>query len=188
MKLLQVKINTPIACLLILFLVQSFSASGQYRRQEKTGWGYGASVIYNFQTEGFGADLRIRIPLVKRLYVVPEVSYFPAFNEYHEFYAGAALQYDLLNFGSYHFYILGAGYYNDWINADDFAPGQKMRRNFVVEAGGGLVRNNGCIRPFIENRYDFKWKENNLRIGIYFYPGACGGGGGRKEECPAYGT
>ncbi len=59
------------------------------------------------------------------------------------------------------------------------------QKNIVVEAGGGLVRNNGCIRPFLENRYDFKWKEDNLQIGIYIYPGACGGFQ-RKEKCPAY--
>jgi hypothetical protein len=181
---------TRIVLLSILFLAVSATAFGQYsyNRKEKTGWGYGASIIYNFQTEGFGADLRVRIPLVKRLYAVPEVSYFPGFNEYHELYAGAALQYDLLNFGKWHFYILGAGYYNDWINADDFAPGQKKRHNFAPEAGGGLVRNNGCLRPFIENRYDFKWKEDNLRIGIYWYPGSCSGSGNRKDKCPAYGT
>jgi hypothetical protein len=112
--------------------------------------------------------------------VVPEVDYFPAFNEYHELYAGAALQYDLFSMGSFNFYVLGAGYYNNWLNAEDFAPGQKKEHNFAPEAGAGLVRNIGCIRPFIENRYDFKWEENHLHIGIYWYPGLCG----TKEDCP----
>lgn len=155
------------------------------RRKEKQPWGYGAAVIYNFQADGFGGDLRMKIPIKGRLSLVPEFNYYPDFNRYHEFYAGGALHLELLTLRSYNFYILGGGYYNKWINAEVYAPGQRKRENFVVEAGGGLVRNRGCIRPFIEDRWDFKWKEDNLRIGIYWYPGQCGGGR-RKEPCPAY--
>lgn len=158
------------------------TSSAQSRNRDKPAWGYGLGVIYNFQTEGFGGEVRMRIPLLRRLYAVPEFSYFPSFNEYHEYYAGAALQYDILTLGGYNLYLHAGGYYNNWINAEDFAYGPKKEQNVVAEAGGGLVRNNGCIRPFIENRYDFKWKEDNLRIGIYIYPGACI----RKEKCPAY--
>ncbi len=162
-------------------------SNSQSRKRDKPGWGYGGAVAYNFHVEGFGADVRVKIPLVSGLSVVPEFSYYPSFNEYHEYYAGAALHWEVLNLGSYNFYIVGAGYYNNWINANEFSPGPRKQRNFVAEAGGGLVRNYGCIRPFIEDRYDFKWKENNLRIGIYVYPGACGGRY-RKEKCPGVGT
>jgi hypothetical protein len=150
------------------------------QRRTRDGVGYGAAIIYNFATQGFGAELRAKIPIRNRLSVVPEISYFPSFNPYHELYAGAALHYEIYTLGNYNLYIAGGGYYNDWMNASDFIPGQKSQNNFVAEAGGGLVRNYGCIRPFIEDRYDFKWKENSLRIGIYWYPGACG----RKEKCP----
>jgi hypothetical protein len=150
------------------------------QRYQKPGVGYGASIAYNFMTEGFAGGLRARIPLARYFYIVPEADYFPSFNEYHEFYVGAALQYDLFSIGSFNFYALGAGYYNNWLNADDFAPGQKKENNFAPEAGGGMVRNKGCIRPFIEDRYDFKWEENHLHIGIYWYPGACN----KQEKCP----
>jgi len=170
--------------ILILISVCSFSQNSEGQRREKGEIGYGASIAYDFMTEGFGAGLRARIPITGQLYLVPEFDYFPAFNEYHEFYAGGALQYDLFRLGSYNFYLLGAGYYNNWINADDFAPGQKKQDNFAPEGGAGLVRNKGCIRPFIENRYDFKWEENHLHIGLYWYPGACH----RKEKCPGVGT
>lgn len=143
--------------------------------------GYGGSIIYNFQIESFGIDLRAKIPLYRRLFVVPEISYFPGFNPYHELYAGAALQYELFNISRYTFYLSGGGYYNNWINANDFAPGQKKQNNLSPQAGGGLIRSRGCIRPFIEDRYDFHWKENTLRIGIMFYPGSCGRS---KEKCP----
>ncbi len=169
-----------------IFIVPALCLSSgvfaQAVKREKQSIGYGASLIYNFHATSFGADVRVKIPLLKKLSVVPQLSYFPAFNDYHEFYAGAALHYEIFRLGPYNFYLLGAGFYNDWINAEDFAPGQKKQHNFAYEAGGGLVRSFGCIRPFIENGYDFKWKENSLRIGLYIYPGACGG----KEKCPAY--
>jgi hypothetical protein len=155
-----------------------FPVSAQ--RRSRDGIGYGAAVIYNFATEGFGIDIRAKIPIRSRLSIVPEISYYPSFNSYHEFYGGAALHYEFYALRNYNLYAATGGYYNDWMNAGEFITGEKEQTNFVCEAGGGLVRNYGCIRPFIEDRYDFKWKENNLRIGIYWYPGACK----KNEKCP----
>jgi hypothetical protein len=144
--------------------------------------GYGIGVIYNFMTEGLGGELRAKIPLPpRRLFVVPEVSYFPSFNPYHEAYAGAALHYELFNVKWMTFYLAGGGYYNKWFNWDEFSI-VKKEDNFVAQAGGGIVRNRRCIRPFIEDRYDFKWKENNLHVGIYWHPGSCH----KKVDCPAF--
>jgi hypothetical protein len=174
------KIRTGYTALIIIACIASLNpVSGQ--RREKPAWGYGGSIIYNFATEGFGADLRVKIPVRGHLFAVPEVSYFPSFNRYHELYAGVALHYEIIAISTYKLYLAGGGYYNSWLNADDFVLGQRKQNNFVPEAGAGLVRSSGCIRPFIENRYDFKWKENNLRIGILFYPGSCGR---KKEKCP----
>jgi hypothetical protein len=166
---------------LIISMCIAFLNPVSAQRREKPAWGYGGSIIYNFATEGFGADLRIKIPIHDRLFAVPEISYFPAFDRYHELYAGAALHYEFYTLATYNLYAAAGGYYNNWLNSEDFAPSQKKQNNFVPEAGGGMVRNYGCIRPFIEDRYDFKWKENNLRIGIYWYPGSCGR---KKEKCP----
>ena len=173
------------------FLIAGFAGNAgprhNKRKKTKLQWGYGASVIYNFQATGWGGALRVKIPITEKLSAVPEFNYFPAFNDYHEYYAGAALHYELFTLRTYNFYPLVAAWYNNWINADDYAPGQRKQKNFAPEAGAGLVRNRGCLRPFIEDRYDFKWKENNLRIGIYWYPNGCKKGG-RKENCPAVGT
>ena len=172
-----------ISCIgFLLFNLMHYSSKAQAVKTERLGIGYGAAVMYNFHAASFGADLRIKIPLAPRLSAVPQVSYFPAFNDYHEFYAGSSFHYEIKRLGNYNLYLLASGYYNDWINAEEFAPGQKKEHNFAYDAGAGLVRNYGCVRPFIEDAYDFKWKENILRIGIYIYPGACGG----KEKCPAY--
>ena len=93
---------------IILFaMLFAFNASAQ--RKVRKPIGYGASAIYNFQAEGIGADLRVRIPTpVNNLYVVPEISYYPPFNRYHELYAGGALQYDILRIRRYNLYLLGA--------------------------------------------------------------------------------
>jgi hypothetical protein len=70
----------------------------------------------------------------------------------------------------------------------------KKFSNWDAELGGGLT-NRACLRPFIEYRYNFKWKETNLQIGImYFFKckkGKGNAGGGRKNKkspmsCPAY--
>jgi hypothetical protein len=168
--------------LLSIGCLGSFQSHAQAVKREKKGIGYGGSVIYNFHAGSLGADLRMKIPVVKKLSFVPQFSYFPSFNDYHEFYAGAALHLEIARLGAYNLYIHGAGFYNQWMNAEEFAPGQNKENNFAFEAGGGLVRSYGCVRPFIEDGYDFKWRENSLRIGIYIYPGACS----RKEKCPAY--
>ena len=177
-----IKVSSIFGLFFFMTVAGSFSCFGQAVKREKQTIGYGASAIYNFHATSFGADVRVRIPVLKKLYAVPQFSYFPAFNDYHEFYAGAALQLEIARIRTYNLYLLGAGFYNDWINAEDYAPGQKKQQNFAYEAGAGLVRSFGCIRPFIEDGYDFKWKENSLRIGLYIYPGSCGG----KEKCPAY--
>jgi len=175
----SIKIFCVLICIGISFCNRTVAQAVKY---EKKGTGYGGSIIYNFHANSFGADLRVKIPVVGKLYAVPQVSYFPAFNDYHELYAGLALHLEIARLGNYNLYIHGAGFYNHWINAEDYAPGQDKVNNFAYEAGGGLVRSYGCVRPFIEDGYDFKWRENSLRIGIYIYPGACGG----KEKCPAY--
>src|SRR5947207_14931243 len=90
------------------------SASAQVYADERAV-GYGIGIIYNFMTEGFGAELRAKIPLPpRRLFIVPEVSYFPSFNPYHELYAGAALHYELFDVKWMTFYAAAGGYYNKW--------------------------------------------------------------------------
>ena len=167
---------------MLIFCGAGLNSFAQAVKTEKLRIGFGGGIIYNFHSTGIGGDLRLKIPVTKRVSFVPEFDYFPAFNDYHEFYAGAALHLEVATIGTYNLYLLGAGYFNKWINAEEFAPGQKKENNFAPELGMGLVRNHGCVRPFIEDRYDFKWKENSLRIGVYIYLSSCQG----KEPCPAY--
>lgn len=153
--------------------------------QEEGGvdWGLGTSLIYNFQTKSYGTELRGAFPLSNRFTFVPEISYFFSFNPIHELYAGATLHYDFFYFESFNPYLTVGAFYNAWFNADVYAAGEKKKNNFSTEAGIGIIRNNGCIRPFIEDRYDIKWKEGNLRVGFLWFFNACGGV--KKEKCPA---
>jgi hypothetical protein len=171
-----------IGSLCLLIGACNISYSQKVYEDERTT-GFGAAIIYNFHAEGWGVDLRAKIPLPpQRLFIVPEISYFPSFNLYHDLYGGAAFHYEIFAVKGFTFYALAGGYYHKWINAEDFAPGLKKEDNFAPEAGAGFIRSRGCIRPFIENRYDFKWEENNLRIGILIYPGSCN----KKADCPAF--
>src|SRR3569832_94802 len=84
--------------LMLALALQAHPAKSQQIYADERTTGYGIGLIYNFMTEGLGVELRAKIPLPPRkLFVVPEVSYFPSFNPYHEAYAGAALHYELFN-------------------------------------------------------------------------------------------
>jgi len=56
----------------------------------------------------------------------------------------------------------------------------------VIEVGS--VYNNIDVRPFAEYRYDVKWKECNIRLGVIFFFGDCLDKRNKhhKVYCPAY--
>jgi hypothetical protein len=133
--------------------------------QAQEPWALGIGGIYNFQTDGIGADIRAYIPLTYRLTVSPQFFIFPT-NIVHEFYAGVSLQYTVLFIRNWQLYALGAGYYNNWYNYSSFDSKIAKPNNFSGEVGAGFMRSHGCLKPFIEGRYDTKWMEARLHIGI----------------------
>lgn len=147
-------------------------------------WGIGGAGIYDFQTEGFGADLRADFHVLENVSIVPEVSYYFSFNPIHELYAGLSIHYLFPVFKSWSPYVSLSALYNNWINANEYSNGLRKADNFTPEVGGGIVRSRGCLRPFVENRYDTKWKESNLRVGVLFYFNSCNCF--KKADCPAY--
>ena len=156
----------------------------QKKQKEKTMFGLGA--FYNFQTEGVAIDLRARIPVYKNTYVVPRLSYFPGINNIHEFYLGADVNYQFLKYKKLRPYALLGGFYDNWINSSDFISSKAKKNNFVLEGGAGVMFNLGCLNPFIEYRYDTKWKEGSLGAGVYFKFGECFGKKRQKIRCPAF--
>ncbi len=136
------------------------------------GIGIGVSGIYNFQTESFGAGLRMNIQPSNMFRIVPQVAYYPSFNKIHELYAGLGLELNLFKIKRFSFYLLGHGGYNSWLNWEESNMEDVKQHNWALEGGGGLAYNKGTIRPFIEYRYNVAWKETNLHIGLLFVPGS----------------
>src|SRR5690349_21303850 len=78
--------------------------------------GVGADIMYNFQTESFGAGARVSIFPNNNLSIVPQFSYYPGFNKIHEYYLGLGLEYKFVRLRTFDFYLIGHGAFNSWIN------------------------------------------------------------------------
>lgn len=130
-------------------------------------FGLGASAIYNFQTESFAGGIRAEFPM-SSFSIVPQISYYPHFNKIHEYYLGIALHQNLFHVKSLTFYVLLHGGYNGWINYDVSALTNANYSNWDFEGGIG-VKTNRCFRPFLEYRYNLKWKETNLQFGFMYF-------------------
>ena len=166
------------ALCLFVFLFNSYLFSQKF--------GAGVSLIYNFQTESVGAGLRAEI-VKGQASIVPQIAYYPAFNKISEFYLGLSLHLDLISYGDITMYGIANGSYNGWINYGISTMEKAKFSNWDAELGAGIKKGK-CIRPFLEFRYNFKWKEANLRLGIMYFFNCNKKGGGKKRpiSCPAY--
>ena len=140
--------------------------------------------IYNFQTSSIGVGARFEMPL-RYFSVVPQVSYFPAFNKVSEFYAGASLHANILKMKKWTTYGILHGAYNGWLNYSSSPMKDAKFTNWDAEVGAG-IKTNGCLFPVMEYRYNFKWKEATLRVGVAYTIG-CKSKKGIGTTCPAYG-
>lgn len=150
--------------------------------QDKTG--IGLSGIYNIQSTGMGAGLRVSVPTGERLFFIPQAMYFPSFNIVHEVYGGINLHYSIISRERVKGYITAGGNINYWINSSSSGYLKAKPLNIIPEAGGGFLFGEKCFRPFIEQRYNFKWQEGSFHIGLIWYPGC--GGQSDGLVCPAY--
>jgi hypothetical protein len=178
MKYFNKILNTLFVTSLIFFSTNIFS-------QNK---GIGVCAIYNFQTESVGAGLRAEIP-VKKLIIVPQIAYYPSFNKIHEFYAGLSWHLDIASYGNTTLYTIINGAFNGWINYEGSTKKNAKFSNWAAEGGIGIKKGK-CWKPFIELRYNVKWKEANLRLGLMYYFN-CNKKNGRSKKkkavaCPAY--
>lgn len=176
--------------ILIIFILSLFTSGSLFSQKSAIG----ASVIYNFQTEGYGFGVRYLIPVTPRIEFVPQASYFPGFNLVNEYYLGASVNLALYYKGNFKLYILGNAAFNGWRNFETFNNDFSQYSNYALEVGGGITYKFNCMKFFMEQRYNAHWKEANHRIGLYFIlkckKGGRGGGGGysgrTKGGCPAY--
>ena len=167
----------------LVFMI-SFTAKSQ-------NVGVGADVMYNFQTESFGAGARVNFFPNNNLSFVPQFSYYPGFNKIHEYYLGLGLEYKILKLQTINFYAVAHGAYNSWINYSSSSMEGAKETNWNLEGGVG-VTSYKCLRPFLEYRYNLKFQETHLRLGLLYVFGCKGGGkkksggGGKHSICPAY--
>jgi hypothetical protein len=132
----------------------------------------GGGLIYNLQTKSFGIDARAEYPvesisLLEGLTVSPQLSYYPWFNRIHEFYLGSSVHLGVYSVKNWKFYGLTTLSYNGWINYNNSNINNAKFSNLGFELGAG-VTTNSCIRPFLEYRYNLKWREASLRIGLLY--------------------
>jgi len=165
--------------LLTALIILSFNLA--LHAQKKSA---GLEGIYNFQTSSIGFGGRFEMPF-RYFSVVPQVSYFPAFNKVSEFYAGASLHANILKMKKWASYGIIHGAFNGWLNYADSPMRDAKFANWDAEAGLGL-KTNGCIFPFVEGRYNFKWQEATVHVGIAYTFG-CKDKKGIGSTCPVYG-
>jgi hypothetical protein len=132
----------------------------------------GGSLIYNFRTKGIGLDARAEFPLksihlLEGLSIVPQVSYFPAFNNITEFYAGSSAHLGLYKLNKWIFYGLVNVSYKGWINYDESNDPDARFSNLALEGGIGITRKK-CVRPFLELKLNTIGIEPTVRIGMLY--------------------
>ncbi len=151
--------------------------------------GVGADVLYNFQTESVGAGARVNFFPNNRLSFVPTFSYYFAFNKVNEYFIGLGLEYKVIRRDRFNIYAIGHGAYNSWLNYEVSPMKGAKQNNWNLEGGLGISTNT-CLRPFLEYRYNLKFMETHLRLGVLYIFGCKGGGGGghRDKRCDAYRT
>lgn len=146
--------------------------------------GVGPELVYNAAIGEPGAGIRAHLHFKKFFFIAPQITYFPGLVNIHELYAGASLNVKLLPKNNWSFYATGGAYYNMYINYATSASPKAALHNLVFEGGGGLTKNFGCYRPFLEYRVASKWIESNFRLGLMFYFGDCKAKS--KQICPAF--
>ena len=136
--------------------------------QAQNNRGLGGELAYNFQTSGLGVGVRYEIEYY-RFTIVPQVVYYPGFNDIHEFHLGVSGHLNVWRNELLRVYALGNLSYNGWFNYEDNPIVGDSFSNWGAELGVGATTSYWKLAPFIEYRYNVKWYETNLRVGLMYY-------------------
>ncbi|MCB0430605.1 MAG: hypothetical protein H6585_13090 [Flavobacteriales bacterium] len=153
---------------LLLISTFVFLAGTSANAQRIRPWGLGPEVIYNYSIKEIGLGGRAHLYMGRYIFFSPEITFFPGFNKYKEMYVGAGVHYNTTPDYKWGFYGMMHLGWNRWFNYDEFITEKAKPHNLAVEPGIGMVLNRGCLRPFGEARYNWKWHEGSLRIGVIF--------------------
>ena len=150
--------------------------------------GAGVSGLYNFQSESLGAGARVNVFPNKRISFVPQYSYYSIFlGTISEWTLGLSIEAKVIRTNTVNFYLLAHSGYNNWSNASSSPMEGATTANWNLEGGAGITTN-GCLRPFLEQRYNFKFQESHLQLGLLYIFGCKNGDKNinRKVACPTY--
>jgi len=140
-------------------------------------FGVGGSAMYNFQSEGLGVGARVNIFPNRKLSFVPQFSYYNIFlGTVKEMIFGLGIEYKVIYGKTFNYYIMAHGGYNRWMNPEISDLENAQKANWNAEGGLGITTN-WCLRPFLEYRYNVKFMETHLRLGLLYIFGCSGGRG-----------
>jgi hypothetical protein len=168
----------------VAFIFILFILSGTLCAQSQN-IGVGASAIYNFQTESFGVGARVNIFPNERISIVPQGSYYFAFNKVEEYLLGVGVEYKFIKREKFNLYVLGHGAYNSWNSYQNSEKKGAKLNNWNAELGLGISTNT-CLRPFLEYRYNFKFYETHLQLGVLYIFGCRKCKKSSVDRCSAY--
>ena len=144
--------------------------------------GIGASALYNFQTNGFGLGLRVPLKTQDQVSYTPQLAYYPSFNKVSEYVLGLAFEYKFIRWSNTDLYTILHGGYDNWINASKSVMKGATVSNWDGELGLGLAGRN-CLKPFVEYRYNLRFQETHIQLGLIYVFGC---GHSHIDRCPAY--
>ncbi|MBL4593413.1 MAG: hypothetical protein JKX68_06310 [Flavobacteriales bacterium] len=173
-----------IAFILLIVLLPLIGSSQNF--------GAGVSALYNIQSESFGAGARVSIFPNRTISYVPQASYY-FIGPVSEYTIGLSIELKVLRLNTFTFYLLGHGGYNNWQNATSSGLEGATPTNWNLEGGVGVTTNK-CLRPFLEYRYNIKFQETHLQLGLLYIFGCKGDRMGYRNAkkvrksvvCPAY--
>lgn len=155
--------------------------------------GAGGSAMWNFQTESMGLGARVNFFPNNTISYVPQFTWYGLIGPISEWTVGLSIEAKMIRGNTFNWYLMAHGGYNNWGNAGSSVLENASTTNWNLEGGAG-VTTNWCLRPFLEYRYNIKFQETHLRLGLLYIFG-CGGDNGSYRNpgrmknmyiCPAY--
>ena len=145
--------------------------------------GAGGSAMWNFQTESLGVGARVNFGPNNTISYVPQFTYYSLFiGSITEWMRGLQIEAKVIRGNTLNWYLLAHGAYDHWSNPNTAIMEDAQTRNWNLEGGGGLTTN-WCLRPFLECRYNLKFRETHLRLGVLYVFGCEGGrGDGYRDQ------
>lgn len=155
--------------------------------------GIGGSAMWNFQTESMGLGARVNFFPNNTISYVPQFTWYGLIGPISEWTIGLSIEAKVKRGNTFNWYLMAHGGYNNWGNAGSSALENASTTNWNLEGGAGITTN-WCLRPFLEYRYNIKFQETHLRLGLLYIFGCQNNTGsyrnpGRMKNmyiCPAY--